>query len=255
MAHVSAEESKRNDQAVLGQSYGLTFFHCRQLLWEVSGNWDRYETLYGSAERVEILNECSGHFWATIQSMLHEHVLLGLCRLTDPAQQGRFRNMSVRRLAEIDPTPDKHELLRRVERAVELTAFARSWRDKKIAHNDFDQVSGTNETIDPSTGLKISGAIVAIHNVLKWVLGRYFDGDMFLVDLGDSDANQVIFDLARAKQLKAQDRIDLEQKRYDRLLQRRDLFPQSDYGRERRYATQSDLPQPPRYTGPLPLVT
>jgi len=255
MTHLTPEQALQRDQEVLGRGYGKAFRHSCDQLWNTTSNWDRYEALFGSKERVSLLNESSGLFWATIQGMLHEHVLLGLCRLTDPAVQGRFRNLSVQSLFDRDPTDDKQGLSERVANAVEATRFARSWRDKRIAHSDWDQATGSVVAIEPSTGAKISAAILAIHNVLRWIQGRYFDGDMSIPDLGDADANLVLADLARARTMRREERADFEAKRYERLLNKRYEYPSEDYGHARRYKGQSDLPQPPKYSGPLPLDT
>lgn len=255
MGELSAAEALQRDVDKLGLAYGTAFYHCCQELWRVSSNWDRYEALFGSEERVALLNNSSGNFWSVMQGVLHEYLLLGICRLTDPAGAGARQNLSVARLLEIDPTDSKEELARRASAAIEAAKFARTWRDKRISHNDLAHISGTANVIEPSTGLKVSAAIVAIHDVLNWVMGRYFDGSMFLIDLGDGDVNTLLVDLARARAVKEEERADLEAKRFDRLMNKRYNYPADDYGRSRRYSSQSDLPQPPAYTGKLPLDT
>jgi hypothetical protein len=255
MTQHNTDEMLRNDIAVLGGGYGTAFYHFRQHLWQVSSQWDRYEALYGSHERVIILNEISGSFWAALQGLLHEHVLLGLCRLTDPATQGKFKNLSVASLLQLDPTEDKEDLKDRVATAVQATAFARTWRDKRIAHNDMGHVTGELNEIEASTGLKVAAAHIAIHDVMRWVLGRYFDGDAHLPTLGDQDANLVMIALAEAAAIKKETRADVEERRYEKLIARRQTYPLSDYGRERRYELQSARPQPAMYSGQLPLKT
>lgn len=255
MAHKTAEDSLAEDIAVLGSAYGTTYHHARQELWRVSSNWDRYETLFGSKERVDILNSSSGNFWHAVQGMMHEYVLLGICRLTDPVGRGDRRNLSVARLLSVDPTDEKDQLIELVDDAIKSAGFARTWRDKRIAHNDLAHVLGDASRIEPSTGRKVSAAIVAIHRVLKWIQCRYFNGDLFLIDIGDSDANQLMTALARAKWLRDREKADLEAGNFDRLVNRDYKFPASDYGRDRRYADQALPKRPPPYSGKLPLNT
>lgn len=255
MGYRSAEEALNDDVAVLGLGYGTAFHHCCQELWRVSANWDRYEALFGSKERVDILNASSSNFWHVLQGILHEHVLLGICRLTDPSGKGVRQNLSVRRLDEVDPTAEKTELHILVENAVDKAAFARTWRDKRIAHNDLVQATGTANLLAPSTGETISEAIVAIHNVLNWVHRRYFDGDLFLIDIGDSDVNVLMGNLVRAKMWREEETVEIDAKRYERSNQARSNYPSQNYGRESRYSSQSLLPQPKSYRGKLPLET
>ena len=255
MGHLTAEESLQKDISVLGKRYGTAFHHCCQELWRVSSNWDRYETLFGSKERVDILNSSSGNFWHVIQGMLHEHVLLGICRLTDPAVSRGRSNLSVAHLLAVDPTDTKDELANRVDVAIRNAQFARTWRHKRIAHNDLAQATGNANLLESSTGEKISSTIVAIHDVLRWIQGRYFDGDMYLLDMGDNDANELMVALARAQAMRDQEKADFEEKRYERLLNRPYKYPSGDYGRDKRYAAQSRLPKPESYRGKLPLET
>jgi hypothetical protein len=154
----TAAEALQDEIAVLGHQYGTAFHHCCQEFWRVQSNWDRYETLFGSKERVDLLNSSSGQFWRAIQDMLHEHVLLGICRLTDPADSRKRQNLSVAQLLKLDPTEDKKGLADRVHAATKRTKFARTWRDKRIGHNDLDQITGRADLLEPSTSLRIRAA-------------------------------------------------------------------------------------------------
>lgn len=251
----TAKEALADDQRVLGGGYGSAYYHCCQELWRVSANWDRYEALFGSSERVEILNSSSGHFWHCIQNMLFEHVLLGVCRLTDPPKNRHQSNLSVTTLAELDPTHQKKSLVSRVARAKKCTEFARTWRDKRISHNDFDQLTGVANQLAPATRRKVSKAIVAIHDVLRWIQGRYFDSDRILVDLGDDDANAMLLALARGRDLWELEREQETSGDHDVFLKELGRYPASDYGRVRRYARGALLRQPRPYRGKLPLNT
>jgi hypothetical protein len=177
---------------VLVEDYGRAFHHCCQELWSLSSRWDRYEALFGSQERVDLLNKTSGQFWYDMQGILHEHILLSLCRLTDRTTSMGKRNLSVSLIAELEPSTNKKRLLQRTQIANESTKFARSWRDKRIAHNDFGQITCMANEITPSTRAKIEKSILAIHDVLRWVQGKHFSGDMNLHDLGSSDASALM---------------------------------------------------------------
>lgn len=255
MAFKTAEEALADDRRVLGHKYGSAYYHCRQELWRVSSNWDRYETLFGSKERVEILNSSSGSFWHSIQNMLFEHVLLGICRLTDPSSLGSRANLSIETLWTLDPTKQKKALLDRIKRAQSFSTFARSWRNKRISHNDFEQMIGAADQLAPATRIKVSKAIVAVHDVLRWVQGRYFDGDLTLIELGDDDANQLLIALASGRELRNLEIRQMSEGNHKAIVQRRERYPNSDYGRKLRYARGPQLRQPSRYRGILPLNT
>lgn len=192
MIHHTADESKANAIARLGPIYGAAFHHSCQEFWRLSSSWDRYQVLFGSQERVDLLNRSSGSFWQVMQGLMHEHVLLGICRLTDPAKTFGEQNLSIQQLEQLDPSLHKRRLSQRVKKAIELSRFAKTWRHKVIAHNDFDQITGAANKLLPSTANKIKHAIVGIHDVLRWVQGKHFNGDMFLMDIADHDANRLL---------------------------------------------------------------
>lgn len=251
----TAEEALADDQRVLGQKYGSAYYHCCQELWRVSANWDRYEALFGSSERVQILNSSSGHFWYCVQNMLFEHVLLGICRLTDPPRNRNRSNLSVAMLLELDPTPQKKALAHRIERARKYCYFARSWRDKRISHNDFDQLTGVADQLAPATRKKVSAAIVAIHDVLRWIQCRYFDSDRVLMELGDDDATQMLLALVRGRDLQMLEKEQAASGDREVFLKDMDRYPSSAYGKNKRYANGAKLRSPGRYRGSLPLQT
>jgi len=103
--------------------------------------------------------------------MLFDHVLLGISRLTDPHRFGSRTNLSLDALGQLDPTKRKKALIDRIERAGRYSEFARTWRNKRIGHKDFDQATGVANLLAPATGIKVSRAIVAMHGVLRWVQG------------------------------------------------------------------------------------
>lgn len=192
MAHRTAIEALADNQGVLGTKYGLAFHHTCQALWRVSSSWDRYQALFSTQERVELLNRSGGNFWCAIQDMMFEDVLLGLCRLTDPAKMGQNENLSINTLVELDTSKHKSRLRQRAKLATKKANFARTWRDKRIAHNDFEQITELANKLAPATGVKITNTIISIHDVLRWINARHFGGDMGLLDMGDRDAIEVM---------------------------------------------------------------
>lgn len=253
MGHRTAEEALADDQRVLGAQYGKAFHHALQELWRVSANWDRYETLYGSQEAVDILNKSSGLFSHVLQNMLFEHVLLGLCRLTDAPQMRGRTNLSIDALLLLDPTRHKIGLNRRIRAAKLKCAFARSWRDKHIGHNDFEQITGQVNLLAPATRRKVSKAILAIHEVFRWIHARYFKGNLGLSSIGDDDANQILRDLARAQAFRQMERKELEKGNFTPLTDWESKLPAKAADWNQRYSSRLKLPKP--YRGKLPLAT
>ena len=132
-----------------------------------------------------------------MQNLLFDDVLLSLCRLTDPAGKNTKENLGIQLLLEkLEPSKTKVRLRQAVERALKKTEFARRWRDKRIAHNDFDQITNPARRLPLATENRVTNAIIAIHHVLRWITARHSDSDMFLNEMGDGDVLEVMGVLA-----------------------------------------------------------
>jgi AbiU2 len=202
MGFKSAAEALLDDQVILGEEYGLAFHHACQELWRVSYAWDRYEALFGTETRVELLNQSGSAFWGTLQNLLFDDVLLGLCRLTDPPRNRHQKNLGIRLLLELEPSTHKVRLGQAVNRSLKKTEFARKWRDKRIAHNDFEQMTNPAVKLPFATGNRVVSAIISIHHVLRWIMARHSGSEMFLIELGDNDAVEVMAVLADGLQFR-----------------------------------------------------
>lgn len=185
-----------DEKRTLGNEYGTAFCHCKQELWRIAESWDRYEALFCTTERVEILNASGGHFWGSVQSILFDHVLLGICRLTDKHDMRSGKNVSVEMLGKLDTKQHNKRLHQRISQAKKKCSFARSWRDKRIAHNDYLQMVGPVNLLGKATRRRVTSAIVSIHEVLRWVQQKHFDGDMMLYEMGDSSTLSVLSTLS-----------------------------------------------------------
>ena len=79
----------------------------------------------------------AARFFARYEELVWHDTILSLCRLTDPPDTGSHKNATVARLSGLIADA---ELAVKVEDAanacVESTAFARDWRNRRLAHRD-----------------------------------------------------------------------------------------------------------------------
>jgi hypothetical protein len=91
-----------------------------------------------SKERIDFLNEAAPDFFASLQSTLWDDVLLHLCRLTDPAKSAGKPNLTLQCLPALISNPSLRKNVEDLlEQAKEKTAFAREWRNRRLAHREF----------------------------------------------------------------------------------------------------------------------
>ena len=151
-----------------------------ELLDALSGEWaegvtrlDEFEQLFDNVEHVKLLNVVGGSFFADVQRILWDDLLLRITRLTDPKQTGRGKgrsndNLTVRQLPGVCEVCERDDLREKVEEqveaAIQAAKFARSHRNKRIGHKDRYPIEL------PSTSLRqIRGALDAVYTVLQTV--------------------------------------------------------------------------------------
>lgn len=151
-----------------------------ELLDALSGEWaegvtrlDEFEQLFDNVEHVKLLNLVGGSFFADVQRILWDDLLLRIARLTDPKQTGKGKgsndNLTVRQLPGVGEVCERDDLREKVEEqvkaAIQAAEFARSHRNKRIGHKDRDTMIEL-----PSTSLRqIRGALDAVYTVLQTV--------------------------------------------------------------------------------------
>ena len=131
---------------------------------------NEFEKLFSRAENVALLNRVGGAFFADVQQILWDDLLLRVTRLTDRPQSGRKYNLTVQRLPDLcrrDELVGK-KVQEQVDAAVHAADFARSHRNLRISHEDLSYAIGGSRL--PATTLgQLRGALDAVHTVLQTV--------------------------------------------------------------------------------------
>lgn len=112
--------------------------------------WKTFLDLYGeSEERVKFLTSVGQDFFETIHYALRDAVVMGIARLVDKPNMGRYKNASLVRLVDnldesIDqPVIDKSDRL--IKEIQSLAQPIAEVRNKRIGHNDVDTIEGRYE--------------------------------------------------------------------------------------------------------------
>jgi hypothetical protein len=168
----------RNEQSNLE----ILWLQCAQLHWELGA----FEYLYAEDQSLlDVLSDTAPGFFRLLQPVLWDSMVLSICRMLDPEETGKFKNLSLRRLLKEEQGKAvgsmSSERLKSAELAVEEAeskqAFARNWRDKRLSHNDLDQIllkqptesvgaSKVPSAINRGTLLEMRSAIDAVAKAL-----------------------------------------------------------------------------------------
>lgn len=98
-----------------------------------------YAGLYGDERRVEIMNAASRSVSRIVNDALFDSIVLGICRLLDPARSGRtqFENLSFDLMISKLPASDANAQFKQRRADLCVRAFSlRQRRDKHLAHTD-----------------------------------------------------------------------------------------------------------------------
>ena len=149
----------------------MTHTSLDELLKVLSSEWamgvarlNEFERLFGKVEHVKLLNLVGGEFFADVQQIMWDDLLLRVTRLTDRPKTAGKDNLTIRRLPGLCERDKFPEVQEQVDQAVHAAEFARLHRNQRISHKNLD-VSKL-----PATTLgQIEGALDAVRTVLSTV--------------------------------------------------------------------------------------
>ncbi|KUJ82234.1 hypothetical protein AVO44_02920 [Ruegeria profundi] len=126
---------------------------------------------------------------------MFESAMLSVCRLTDPpsAMRGKSVNITVQRVPEfVSSHPKAAEISSIVEKATEAAEFARSWRNKRLAHSDEDVRRGKAQ-LELASRQRMEAAIDAIASVVRWVGVEVLDTTIITHPISNFSDDEVAF--------------------------------------------------------------
>ncbi len=196
MVDKSLSETYLHYTNAMGQELGETYLHIRNKIFEIACVWDQYETLFSKIERVELLNQSCGLLTLNIQRTFLEHVLMGMCRLTDPPKSANRENLTLNRLPKLVKTSISTKLNALIDKAKISTDFCRDWRNRRIAHNDLDlSLNEKAKPLEAASRIKVTHAIKCIFNVVAFLELEYCETELWLIATGNDSAISLLFDI------------------------------------------------------------
>jgi hypothetical protein len=177
MTHQTAEQVKEDLIEHMGQEVGEVFFLLKQELFRIYVQWNEYMEAFGTKEeRVNMLNQAAGGFFKCVQDALWSNIILGLCRVTDPAQTGNKKNLSINRLRHLVGHELRTQINQPMNAVKDKTKFARDWRNRRYAHSDLSLVKDkTAIPLEPASRKDVIEALDTIVSVMNKVEDHYMN--------------------------------------------------------------------------------
>lgn len=167
-------------QKVLGKDMGTLHAHLTAEVLDLNYKWNEFVVLFGTnQERIDVLNKSANQFWANIHNVLFDDILLHIARLTDKDLTFKKKNLSVQGLLSISANKKFDSRLKKsIEKVVKDAKFCRDWRNRRIAHIDYEYRTNDKEKLARATRAKVSKCIKGIHDILNLVEKQFFDSEI-----------------------------------------------------------------------------
>lgn len=158
--------------AQFGAELGPAFHRLHDDFFTLVVNWQEYRKAFGkNPGRIELMNAAAGMFFRIAQDALWDDLLMRLCRLTDKEIVARKETLSIRALVQLVPATLKDDVARKVDHAVDQTAWARDVRNRRLAHTDrlLALQDARATPLPPETRRRFGDAVAAVHEVLSYI--------------------------------------------------------------------------------------
>jgi len=189
------------DYERMGDPLGSVFEALSNEVTWLHFEWAQYRTLYVEDRGVvELLNNTARVFFGLVQHLLRRGVFLNIARLTDPAQQGRYQNLSIRALPGlISDCRLRDEVEAQVDATCRMAEGVRRHRDKRLAHLDrMDALKAESEsTLEDIPVAEVDNIVKAIGTTLNTVQAHYCHNETAYGSFVEpvEDANLLLFHL------------------------------------------------------------
>jgi len=171
-SHTTSDEVVRKYVEQMGEELGTLFAELWGEVATLHVKWAQFVELFGtSPSRIEVLNEAAPFFFRVLQDTLFEDTLLHIARLTDPVKSAGKRNLTIRRLPGLmEDSSSRDEVEELVEGAVGAAAFCRDWRNRLLAHRDFDLIFDKHaKTLEVASRAQVKEALSHLATALNGV--------------------------------------------------------------------------------------
>jgi hypothetical protein len=211
-AHRSAEEVEADRLAVLGPDLGPLFHALDNEVSWLHAKWKEFRELYASSPTVDLLNQTAAFFFRVVQDTLWHDALLQVARLTDPPVTAGKSNLTLRRLPPALPAGSlQGEVEALVSKTLSEAAFARDWRNRRLAHSDLGLALGGAQPLAEASRQHMETVLSSMRNVMNAVNQHHWNSTTAYEHfLSTDNAEALVYHLrvARKAEAKRNDRLN-----------------------------------------------
>ena len=147
--------------------------------------WNVYKQLFDSSqEKIDLINRSAPQFFGIIQQIFFVDVVLGLSRLTDPAESSGHKNLSLQLVIDEFDNSGLLELSSKLdsdyEKIEQECEPIRKWRNKKISHSDFQTTLNVSDNPLPNISkVDIENVLDKIRDFMDHINSAFFESKIY----------------------------------------------------------------------------
>jgi hypothetical protein len=163
---------------LMGSELGPVYNRLQAECTLLNSTWRQFIELFATNEkRVEVLKWSAEYFFHVVSDVFLESTLLKLSRITDPPSMGKRQNVTLALLPSLVEDVLRPQIDAALLRVNDSTTFARDWRNRHIAHQDFSLTfSDSALPLAVVTRKKVTDAIADVNSLLNLVESYYVKG-------------------------------------------------------------------------------
>jgi hypothetical protein len=144
---MNGDEVEKKYVELMGPALGPVYNRLQTECTLLNSTWRQFIELFGTSdERTQVLLWSAEYFFHLVRENFLESTLLKLSRITDPPATGPKANVTLALLPPLVDDVLRPEIDEALKQVGESTAFARDWRNRHIAHQDFRLVFDDSAT-------------------------------------------------------------------------------------------------------------
>jgi hypothetical protein len=166
----SADEILAESVAKMGSPLGEIYYELSNQTTLLHIRWHEYRRLFADSEAaIAIMNKTAPAFFYDIERIMWENVILQLCRITDPERMGKHEHLTIQRLPSlVSDLVFRNTLQNLVDSVVSKAAFARDWRNRKLAHSELPPLPGQVATpLADASRKHVEDALASLRDVMN----------------------------------------------------------------------------------------
>jgi hypothetical protein len=156
--------------------------------------WKFFSQLFTDPDRVSILNATAGSLFQSIEDSMLSDILLSIMRLTDPPKSVGQENLSFASLIQEIPNGSLRTEVSKLSDVVKgKTRDIRTWRDKKLSHNDLGKALGSF-SLPPIQKKDLTDTLELIPRMMNLIHGYFSDTEVrYDMSITSQDGDSLLF--------------------------------------------------------------